>query len=395
MSTELKIDFPGIQTRHTREEISRLTDFIAGAKTLTMGPMTREFESKFAFVNGSKFALAVNSATAALELTAIIGQYSPGDEVLLPAHTFTASALPFMRRKCKLVFVDIDPATWLMDLNDMKKKMTSKTKAIVAVHLYGVSLDMHHLMDIANQHQIDVIEDCAQAVGARFKGKCVGTFGRFGCFSFHSQKNITTLGEGGMLVMNSDSDYKKSLGLRKIGSRPFENQTKYWLPAMANIIEAVPGELPQNYALPEPNAFAGLMLLERLNQISQSRRDQYKEISTALSDFPEISFQQVTKDSEPVFHLLPARYSGEKYGKTRDDLIEILFEKYRIKCVTQYYPLYNYELFRNNGYTERNCLEANNFYSQMISIPFWTDMPKEEMSYLIGSFREALNILRG
>jgi perosamine synthetase len=391
MKPALRLDFPSIQTRLTDDEIDRLALAIRDADVLSMGPYLRKFEQQFAEYLGVKHAFGVSNASCALELAAMISGVGEGDEVILPAHTFTATALPFMRLKAKLVFADIDPHTFVMDVEDVRKKMTSKTKVIVPVHLYGLPVRMDALMELARENRLTVIEDCAQSPGAVFQGKKTGTFGEFGCFSFHGQKNITTLGEGGMIVTNSDESAEKILGLRKIGQRPFVNQEKYWLPAMTNVVEALPGRLPYNFALGEIQAFAGTLLLERLDAINAIRRLHARKIVSALSEHTQLSFQRIPDDCRSAVHLLPARFE-ETGGATRDDLIELLYDEYGIKCVIQYCPLYRYELFRNNGYfDDGSCPETNRFFDSMISFPFGSDLDDHDIEYLINSINTALH----
>ncbi|MBT3981936.1 MAG: DegT/DnrJ/EryC1/StrS family aminotransferase [Bacteriovoracaceae bacterium] len=391
---DLKLDFPGIQTRLTDSEVDIICEGIKSAKSLSMGPNLKAFEDNFASFVGVENAFGVSSATAALELAAILCRVEEGDEVLLPAHTFAATALPFIRRKAKIVFVDIDPETFVMDTNDLAKKVTNKSKVIVPVHLYGLPVKMDVVMDIASKNGLLVVEDCAQAPGAEYCGKKVGSWGDFGCFSFHGQKNITTLGEGGMLTTNSTKYVEEILGLRKIGARPFLNQKKYWQPAMSNIIEAIPGEIPYNFAMGEIQALAGDLILKRIGKINEVRRNQAAQIIDALSDFSELSFQKVPENCLSAYHLFPARYEGSN-GKTRDDLIDLLFTKYGIKTVVQYYPLYKYELFINNGCSGGNCPETDRFFDNMISFPFASDMDPKDIDYLISSTKSAMKELRG
>ncbi|MDZ7315173.1 MAG: DegT/DnrJ/EryC1/StrS family aminotransferase [candidate division KSB1 bacterium] len=391
----LKLDFPAIQTRLTAEEIAQLAEAIARAKTLTMGPYLQEFERNFAEYIGSRYAFGVCNATAALDLAAMILDIGPGDEVILPAHTFTATALGFMRKGCRLVFADIDPETFVMDIDDVVSKITPKTRVVVPVHLYGLPVQMDALMEVAEQHNLYVVEDCAQAPGAKYKGKAVGTFGDFGCFSFHSQKNITTLGEGGMIVTDNSDYAEKILGLRKIGQRPFANQTDYWIPAMTNIIEAVPGAIPHNYALGEIQAFAGNLLLKRLDKQLKRRLEIRNRIVKSLTHHPELIFQKIPSECVSALHLLPARVSKLSNGAGRDELIRLLYNKYKIKCVVQYYPLYRYELFQRHGYVSADCPQTDEFFDNMISFPFGSDMTDEEVDYLIASVDAALNELKG
>ena len=390
MDTEnLKMNFPGRQTYHTEEEILIIADSIRNANTLSMGTYLKDFEKKFAEYLDVKYAFGVSNATAALELAAILSGVGEDDEILVPAHTFTASALPFLRSSSKLVFVDIDPDSFLMDLEDLKSKITVKSKVIVPVHLYGAPIDMTELMSIAKEYNLFVIEDCAQAPGAEWRGRKVGTFGDVGCFSFHGQKNITTLGEGGMIVTNNPEFEEKILGLRKIGARPYKNQDKYWKPAMSNIIEAVPGMLPYNFALGEIQALAGNLILKRIDSINLARKSYFDKINKELEDYKELKFQKISDESKSAYHLLPARFDGSVFGKTRDNLIEDLYIDFGIKCAVQYYPLYNYELFINNGYSKSaaSCPETDLFFDKMISFPFKSAMSDDEIDYLVSSIK--------
>lgn len=393
--SDLILDFPAIQTHLTPEEIQQIAEAIRSANTLTMGPLLKEFETLFAEYLGVRHAFGVANATAALDLAAMILDIGPGDEVILPAHTFTATALGFMRKGCRLVFADIEPTTLVMDVEDVRRKITARTRVVVPVHLYGLPVQMSALTASAQEHGLLVVEDCAQAPGAKVDGRSVGTFGDFGCFSFHSQKNITTLGEGGMIVTDRTDYAEKILGLRKIGQRPFVRQQKYWLPAMSNVIEAIPGVIPHNYALGEIQAFAGTLLLKRLDAQLERRLAMRNRIFDELAHHPELSFQAIPTNCRSALHLLPARFDGHRFGTDRDQLIGLLYEKYKIKCVVQYYPLYRYELFRRNGYTHADCPNTDAFFDNMISFPFGSDFTDAQIEYLIASIDAAVTELKG
>jgi len=378
------IDFPAIQSHLTDSEVDELAYVLRHARTLSMGPCLKQFEQEFAGYLGVGYAFGVSSASAALELAAMVTGIREGDEVILPCHTFTATALPFMRKKAKLVFADIHPDTWVMDIDDVLRKITPKTKAIVPVHLYGLPVDMCRLGSIARQHGITIIEDCAQALGASQNGRKVGTFGTVGCFSFHSQKNITTLGEGGMIVTDDETIAEQILGLRKIGQRPYDNQQNYWEPAMTNVIEAVVGELPFNFALGEIQACAGYLLLRRLEALNDRRRVLRASIIVSLAHHPEMVFQTIPEDCITSAHLLPVRIDEISLCATRNDVIGVLYKEWGIKAVVQYNPLYRYDLFNKHGYMpDGSCPESDRFYNSMISLPFSPDMNIREFDYLI------------
>ncbi|HPN83951.1 MAG TPA: DegT/DnrJ/EryC1/StrS family aminotransferase [Victivallales bacterium] len=383
----MKIDFPGIQTHLTTDEEGIVMGVIRNSSTYSMGPELKKLEDDFSKWLGMPYCAGLSSCTAALELAAMLSGVGPNDEVILPAHTFTATALPFLRAGARLVFADIDPKTFVVSAVEIRKKITSKTKVIIPVHLYGLMAPMPEIMSIAKEHKCMVIEDCAQSPGASIGGKLAGSWGDISCFSFHSQKNINALGEGGLIACRDPEHYEKILGLRKIGNRPYKGQTQYWKPAMSNIIEAIPGKHPYNFALPEPNAAAARCLLMRISQINNRRNKQAKRIVESLKELPFFDFQAIPANYQHAYHLLVARVKSST--EKRDQLIETLFEEFTIKCVVQYNPLYNYELFQHNGYAEKTCPASDDFFEHMISFPFWTEMSDEVTDYISKSVEMA------
>ena len=390
------IKMPGVQTRLNSEEEQALLRVLREANTLATGPQGEEFEKEFTAFTGCADAVAVNSCSSALELSAILGDIGPGDEVIIPAHTFVATAVPFARHGVTMKWADIDRDTRLITAETIAKLITPKTKMILVVHLYGLAADMDPIMALAEKHNIIVVEDCAQAPGAHYKGKRVGSIGHFGCFSFHTHKNMNTLGEGGMLTVRDKKHAIAARRLRWMGNWPFEGKREYyWKPAMNDLVEPVPGRWPANYCMGEPNAAVGRLLLKRIDAINAQRRYQANRFMSALKEYPELNFQSVPADSEHVYHLLPARYDGETYGKTRDDLINLLVSKYNLMPVVQYWPLNRSELFKKFGWGEANVPETDNYYNKMLSFPWWSDMPDELIDDMAARTKSALEELRG
>ena len=168
------------------------------------GPFTKRCQSWFEETLPCQKALLTPSCTAALEMAAILVDIQPGDEVIMPSYTFVSTANAFVLRGAKIVFVDIRPDTMNIDETKIEAAITDKTKAIVPVHYAGISCEMDTIMDIAQRHNLCVIEDAAQGVMSTYKGKALGTIGHLGCFSFHETKNYTSGGEGGLLIINDD-----------------------------------------------------------------------------------------------------------------------------------------------------------------------------------------------
>ena len=389
------IEMPGMQTRLNAEEEQALLRVLRDAKSLSTGPEGEAFEKEFAEFLGAVDAVAVNSCTSALELTAVLSGLGPGDEAILPAHTFVSSVVPFARTGATIRWADIDPDTRLITSESIKPLITPKTKVVVVVHLYGLTAEMDPIMALADTYNVIVVEDCAQAPGAKYRGRRVGTIGHFGGFSFHTNKNITTLGEGGMLTVRQVAHGVQARRLRWMGNWAFEgDRERYWLPAMGNIVEPIPGQWPFNYCMGEPNCAAGRLLIKRLDRINAQRRHQADRFRGALADCGELSFQVVGEGCEHVYHLMSARYDGQICGKTRDDLIQLLYDKYNLKTIVQYWPLNRTELFTKFGFSEADVPQTDLFFDNMISFPWWSDMPDGLIDDMADRTRRALAELR-
>lgn len=389
------IEMPSVQTRLNEAEEQALLRVLREGKTLTLGPEGEKFEKEFAEFCGCSDAVAVCNCTAALELSAILSGVGPGDEVIMPAHTFVASAVPFARTGATLRWADIDPQTRLISSETIKPLLTPRTKVAVVVHLYGLSADMDPIVSLAEKQSLIVVEDCAQAPGARYKGRRVGSIGDFGCFSFHTHKNINTLGEGGMLTMRKEEDAVKARRMRWVGNWPFaEKRECYWLPAMGNIIEPIPGCWPFNFCMGEPNSAVGRLLLRRLDKINAQRQHQAARFRAILDDCPELVFQTIPEGGEHVYHLVSARYDGQPFGKNRNDLIRLLLDEFNLKCIVQYWPLYRTELFQKLGFGEAIVPETDRYYDNMISFPWWSDMDDQLIDDMAARTRTAVMKLR-
>ena len=240
-----QVNWSGKGHGYTEEEIRALADAMYMADPLTQGRYQQEFESSFCKYLGVNHAFAVANCTNSLDLTAILSGVEFGDEVIIPAHTFCASAIPFARTGAKIVWADIDKDTRVVSVDTIKKVLTPRTKAVVVVHLYGLMAPMPNIMALASEHKFIVIEDCAQAIGADINGRRAGTFGDFACFSFHGAKNMSTLGEGGMLVVRNEKQASLVPGLRHNGVCSFpSDRERYWKPAMSNVEADISGVWP-------------------------------------------------------------------------------------------------------------------------------------------------------
>ncbi len=391
---EFKIKWSGKSIEYTEEEINAVVGVMRNGDPQTQGKYLQQFEVDFSKYLQGQPCFGVTNATHALELIADLIDLKPGDEVIIPGHTYCASAIPFARKGVKIVWADLDPDTFLVNKEIIEKLITSRTKAIVVVHLYGMIIpDIEDISNLAKSYNIKLVEDCAQALGAVLNGKPVGTFGDFAAYSFHGQKNITTLGEGGILTLKDLNLVKLIPGLRHNGHAPFQNKTEYWKPAMSNVDLDMAGIWPHNFSLTEAQAALGSVLLKRLDSLTKLRRNRANRFRESFNDFPELKFQRIDKEESHSHHLLAVKFIG-KNNKNRDDLISLLSKKFGIQAIVQYYPLYRYDLFKKMNLSDADCPEVDNFFDNMISLPFHIWLSDIDFDYMIESVQKAILELR-
>lgn len=391
---EFKIKWSGKSIEYTEEEINAVVGVMRNGDPQTQGKYLQQFEADFSKYLQGQPCFGVTNATHALELIADLIDLKPGDEVIIPGHTYCASAIPFARKGVKIVWADLDPDTFLVNKEIIEKLITSRTKAIVVVHLYGMIIpDIEDISNLAKSYNIKLVEDCAQALGAVLNGKPVGTFGDFAAYSFHGQKNITTLGEGGILTLKDLNLVKLIPGLRHNGHAPFQNKTEYWKPAMSNVDLDMAGIWPHNFSLTEAQAALGSVLLKRLDSLTKLRRNRANRFRESFNDFPELKFQRIDKEESHSHHLLAVKFIG-KNNKNRDDLISLLSKKFGIQAIVQYYPLYRYDLFKKMNLSDADCPEVDNFFDNMISLPFHIWLSDIDFDYMIDSVQKAILELR-
>ena len=390
---QFKIKFSGKSHNYTEEEIETVVQAMKDAEPYTQGKYLKKFEEKFCKYIGASHAFAINNATSALEMAAQLCQFEPGDEVIIPSHTFTSTAYPFAKKEAKIVWADIDLQTRLVTAETIEKKIGPHTKAVVVVHLSGYAADMPSIMDIARKYNLFVIEDAAQSMGTDIDGKKSGTFGDFGVFSLHSHKNITTLGEGGMMVVKEKKYADIIPMLRHNGHCNFLfDRDDYWIPAMGNVdFPVLNGKIlwPNNYCLGEIECALGAKLLDRLDEINNQKRKRAIYFIDTLKDYPELEFHRVDT-SRHNYHLLASRMTNGK----RDEFIRKMAHEKGIQCVVQYYPLNRYPLYQKIGFGQAECPNTDNFFDNMVSFPFHHWLRDSELSYMLDSTIEVLISLK-
>lgn len=229
-----------VQYQHIKDEINQAIGRVLESSQFILGDEVAAFEKEFAAYSGARYGIAVNSGTSALHLALLAAGIGPGDEVITVPFTFVATVAAIIYTGARPVFVDIEPSSFTMNVNQIQSVITPRTKAILPVHLYGQPADLDPILEIARQHKIKVIEDAAQAHGAEYKGKRVGSIGDLGCFSFYPGKNLGAYGEGGMVVTN-DPEYTRTIRmLRDWGA---ENKYQHILKGFNYRMEGMQGAI--------------------------------------------------------------------------------------------------------------------------------------------------------
>lgn len=389
-----RIPFSGRAHRYTASEVELVARVMQEADPLIQGRHLKEFEAAFAQYIGAEHCYATMNATCALELAAQLCELNAGDEVIVPAHTFTSSAYPFAKQGGTLVWADSDPATRVVTAPMIADKLTPRSKVVVVPHLYGYVAEMPAIMELADRHNLIVVEDVAQALGGEVAGRKAGTFGHLGVFSFHSHKNVTTLGEGGMLVVRDPAQAALVPLLRHNGhcAFPFDRE-HYWQPAMGNVDLPRPGLWPSNYCLGEVESALGVALLKRIDAMNAEKRARALAFIDALADYPELRFHRVA-GTRHTYHLLAAYVDESGRPGLRDAFIERMAFDKLIKCVVQYLPLYRYPLYAKNGFGQASCPGADDFFDHMVSFPFQHWLSGEDLVYMMYSTRQVLQDLR-
>lgn len=356
----------------------------------TSDKKVEEFELEFAKFCGSKYAITCNNGTAALMLAYKAAGVGLGDEVISTPITWIATSAAAVVLGAQIKFCDIDPLTLNMDPSKLKALITPKTKAICPVHLYGQPVDMDPILEIAKAKKIPVIEDSAHAPGAQYKGKMAGNLGDIACFSFHEQKNMSTLGEGGMVTTNDPKLYEIARSYKSHCARVIGKSTKYLTLSEEVTKKALDqGEFwfqdfddcGYNFRMSDMQATVGLCQLKRLEGLNQQRREIAKKFDLAIENIKGLEPANVIPDVVHTYHLYPILLDS-KTKISRDQFIFQLRMK-GIKCGIHYMPLVQTKAFKNHGYSEKDSPIAVKQWKQLVTLPIHPRMKEEHIQYLL------------
>lgn len=352
-----------------QNDVSAVADVVT-SDFLTCGPKVKEFEQAVCDYTGAKYCVAVSNATAGLHIAAMAAGLKPGDEAITSPITFLSSANCICFCGATPVFADIEEATANIDADEIKKHITSKTKAIIPVHFAGQSCDMEAIAALAKAHNLIVIEDAAHAIGSEYKGTKVGScaYSDMTVFSFHPVKTITT-GEGGAVTTNSKELYDKLCALRAHGMHKDGDMVNTWEYEMR--------ELGYNYRMTEMQAALGISQLKKLDAFKQRRREivAYYNRHLGLKHLEEKDF------SNACFHLYPVLVENRRdfYFKARGAGLNLQ---------VHYIPVHTQPYYARFGYKKGDYPKAENYYQHCISLPLYPLLTDEDLAEIVKRIKE-------
>jgi len=377
----------------------------------TMGPQVALFQKEFAEKFGVKHAIATSNCTTAMHAATQAFGIKAGDEVIVTPITFIATSLVILKEGAKPVYADIDPKTFNIDPKDIESKVNKKTKAIYVVHYGGQMCDMDPIMEIAKKHKLLVMEDCAHAHGAKYKGIQAGTIGDLGCFSFHSLKNMTTLGEGGMITTNSDRFIDTIQRMRvmsithwppdkthfEFGGYKLEKKgvKDYWIPSHFDVIDDG-GKWGNNYRMNEAQAAVGRAQLLKLDMMISKRRANAPRLSEGIKGIKGITPTYEDPNCHHAFHLYTLCIEEKELGASRDDFMRVLYQEEGVQGILHYQPTYHLSGVKKAfNYPDKLCPNAEKFfYNRQTNLPMNPRLTNNDVDMMIEGIRNTAKKVR-
>ena len=370
----VKVPFIDLHAQYAglRHEIRAAVDGVLESQQFVLGPHGEALETEIAAYCDAKYAVALANGTDALTISLAACGIGPGDDVIVPAFTFVATATAVVRLGARPVFADIEPETFNLDPAEIERRRTPQTKAVIPVHLYGLPAEMETINAIAAGHSLHVIEDNAQAIGARYKSARTGSFGIAAGISFYPTKNLGAYGDGGMLVTNSEKLAAHARRLRDHGQ-----SGKY--------LSDEPG---WNSRLDEIQAAVLRVKLQRLDDWTAARRAHAQHYNELLAGMPGITTPKVPGHSEHVYHLYTIRIQGES---GRRDRVQQRLASLGISTGAYYpTPLHLQPVFADYGHKPGSFPAAEQASAQVLSLPLFPELTNGQIERVVESLATAL-----
>jgi perosamine synthetase len=357
------------------------------------GKKVKQFEEEFARYCGANYALAVTSATAGLYLAGIAAGIKPGDEVITTPISWIATSAAFATIGATVVFADVDPLTLDIDPDKIKEKISERTRAIVPVHLYGRCCDMDRILEIADENNLTVIEDCAHNPGGEYKGKKSGSLGHMGVFSFHQQKNMSTLGEGGMVTTSDRKLYEKVLSYRSLCCRIYGESHKYLsidenaFPMDKKYWWLYFDDTGYNFRMTDAQAAVGIEQLKKLDENNRKRRVLARALTGKLEDIKGLQLPLDDPDGKHTFHLYVIQLEDD-FPVNKTDFMWELYTAKGIKAWSHYMPIHLTGPFKKLGHGEGECPVAEKAFKKYVTLPVHPGLSMEAIDYMAECVKE-------
>ncbi|MEU2714203.1 DegT/DnrJ/EryC1/StrS family aminotransferase [Streptomyces sp. NPDC007205] len=388
-------------------ELAVLSRLIRSGESLSQGRWRDKFEQAMREHIGSRYAMTVTSGTVAVMLAVHLLDLAPGDEVIVTPQTFKATADPLLAHDVTVRFCDVEPDTLNVDVASFESLITPRTRALILVHYGGRPARMDEIMRVARRHGVRVIEDCAHALGALYRGRRPGVLGDIGCFSFHSSKNITTLGEGGMVTFDDPEWAERIDRIRSnaadgvfvpspLLAGPYK-RSEPWMMWAGDSYEKQclsvrhPGS---NATLSEAGAAVGLTQLQRLKELTERRRWIAGRLTQTLAEFPYVRLAEVPEDIYHPYHLFTF-FIQQGQGKSRDEVIRAL-EDAGVQVQVRYFPLHLRPEWRGRGHRLGECpVTERIWFHEQVNLPCYPSMIDGQVEHLVLALKSALAGRRG
>ncbi|MFF0227190.1 DegT/DnrJ/EryC1/StrS family aminotransferase [Streptomyces sp. NPDC004629] len=383
-------------------ELAAVSRVLRSHSPLSAGIHRAAFEKRFCELTGSAHALSVTSGTVALALAISVLGLRPGDEVIATSQTYKATVQPLLEHQVTVRFCDIDRTTLNADPDSIKSLVSERTKAILLVHYGGLPADMESIMSIARLHGIVVVEDCAHALGSLYRGSTPGALGDIGCFSFHSSKNITTLGEGGMVTVQNDAwaerlDRMRSndsdavfvpsphpLGGREVPPDWMLHPGNAYTHGCVEVLNA-----GTNATMPEPSAAVGVVQLDRLDELVARRRDIAHRITALLKRYPFVRTVEETHGVRNAYHLYTF-FLDPGCGVGRDAFVDRLVRR-GVEIQLRYFPLHLMPEWRARGHRLGECPVAERlWFEEQVNLPCQPGLSDQQVAWLLEALEAVL-----
>ena len=356
---------------------------------ITSGPRVAALEKKLCELTGAKYAVVVANGTAALHLAALAAGFKEGDEVIVSSITFAASANCVLYCGAKPVFADIDPETYNIDPESVKKLITPRTKGIVAVDFTGQAVEHDAIRRICRENGLLLIEDAAHAIGTKYKGQPVGSIADMTCFSFHPVKTVTG-GEGGAITTDDEQLYHRLMRLRTHGITRNPEE-------MAHPSDAIwyneQVDLGFNYRMTDFQAALLLSQLGKLDKFSARRKEIVRRYDQVFSGMPEIIVQKEILESDTTRHLYVIRLNPERLTCDRRQFFDALYAENTCPQV-HYLPVYWHSYYEKLGYEKGLCPNAEAYYQWSMSIPLYYSLTDDEVEDTIRAVKKVVEYYR-